>query len=253
MKTLSAIIIAKNEGHNIVDCIASVAFANEVIVIDDNSEDNTAALAKAAGAIVYTRAMNGDFAGQQNYAITQATSDWLLFIDCDERITPQLANEIENVINTGTLAAYRIRRLNHFAKQRVRFGTLRSDTVTRLLPREGAIFEGLVHQKLIHQYPEKRLKQPMLHYTYASWTQYYAKFEQYTRLSAEKYLAEGKSFSFIRDILCRPLWAFLKMYIIHGGFLDGRIGWILAANHYHYTQVKYIRFYALKKQGREAL
>ncbi len=177
--------------------------------------------------------MQGDFAGQQNFAITQAVGDWLLFLDCDERITKPLATEITQVINSAK-KAYRIRRLNHFAG-------------------ENAYFEGRVHQKLKHPYPEKTLKNAMLHYTYSSWTQYYSKFEQYTRLSAEQYYQQGKTAGFTKDILLRPLWAFIKMYAIHGGFLDGRLGWLLAVNHYYYTMTKYSRLYSLQHFGKDSL
>lgn len=249
---LSVLIIAKNESQHIADCLNSVAFADECIVIDDNSDDGTADIARQHGAVVFTRAMQGDFAGQQNFAITQAVGDWLLFLDCDERITTPLATEITQVISSAK-KAYRIRRLNHFAGQRVRFGTLRSDSVCRLLPRENAYFEGRVHQKLKHPYPEKTLKNAMLHYTYSSWTQYYSKFEQYTRLSAEQYYQQGKTAGFTKDILLRPLWAFIKMYAIHGGFLDGRLGWLLAVNHYYYTMTKYSRLYSLQHFGKDSL
>lgn len=245
---LSAIIIAKNEQANIVDCLSSVAFADEMIVIDDHSEDATQALAEQAGAVVFTRAMNGNFAEQQNFAIDKAGGDWLLFIDCDERVTPALATEIQTAI-IGEPCAYRLRRLNHFAGQRVRFGTLRPDSVCRLLPKHNARFVGLVHQELKHDFDEKTLKQPLLHYTYTSWTQYYRKFEQYTRLAAQQYAEQGRKVNVARDFLLRPLWAFIKMYLIHGGFLDGKIGWVLAVNHYHYTLAKYVRLYAIRQHG----
>lgn len=249
---LSVIIIAKNEAENISDCLASVAFADEIIVVDDNSTDDTARLAKNAGATVYQRAMEGGFAGQQNFAIEKAQGDWLLLLDCDERITAELAREIQAVMKVASCTYY-IRRLNHFAKRRVRFGTLRVDKVCRLLPNKGVYLEGLVHPKVMHDFAEKTLKQPMLHFTYASWTQYYKKFEQYTRLSAQKYAEQGRRVNVLRDFLLRPLWAFIKMYVIHAGFLDGKIGWILAVNHYHYTLAKYVRLYAIQRDGEQAL
>lgn len=249
---LSAIIIAKNEQRHLADCLSSIDFADEIIVIDDHSTDNTATIAQHAGAIVFTRAMNGDFAAQQNFAIEQARGDWLLFIDCDERVTPALATDIQRVIHEAP-CAYRLRRLNHFAGQRVRFGTLRPDSVVRLLPNDNVCFVGRVHQTLQHDFAEKTLKPPMLHYTYSSWTQYYQKFEHYTRISAQQMAARGKTVSFFRDIIFRPLWAFLKMYVIHGGCLDGKIGWLLAVNHFHYTQAKYTRLMAIQQCGEDSV
>jgi len=249
---ISAIIIAKNEQKNISACLQSVGFADEMIVIDDHSIDNTVQLAKEAGARVLIRAMGDDFSGQQNFAINQAQGQWLLFIDCDERITRELAIEIQQVTEKAP-CAYRLRRLNHFAGQRVRFGPLRSDSMVRLVPNDNVQFQGRVHQQLHHHFAEKTLKSPMLHFTYSSWQQYYQKFEHYTRLAAQQAFDNGKSVSFWRDIILRPQWAFFKMYIIHGGFLDGKIGWLLAVGHYYYTQTKYARLLTIKNYGKDAL
>ncbi len=249
---LSAVIIAKNEAHNIAACLDSLSFCDEIIVVDDMSTDDTVTLAEQAGARVFRRALDGDFAGQQNFGIAQAGGDWVLFVDCDERITPALAAEIQTVI-AQPACAYRIRRLNHFAGQRVRFGTLRVDSVCRLAPRQNLAFTGRVHQHLTHDFEEKTLKAEMLHYTYSSWQQYYQKFEHYTRLAARQYHEQGRRAHFGRDCLLRPLWAFLKMYVFHGGFLDGRIGWLLAVNHYYYTLVKYARLYSMQHYGEEVL
>ncbi|MFH4354334.1 MAG: glycosyltransferase family 2 protein [Neisseriaceae bacterium] len=247
MLTISALIIAKNEGRNIVSCIQSVAFCQEIIVIDDESEDDTVALAQAAGAVVYSRAMRGDYSAQQNYAISKAKGDWLLFIDSDERVTPRLKKELQRLSQGPLSTAYRIKRLNYFGSKRLYFGPMRADYVTRFLPRNQVQFRGRVHQQLQHSYLEKKIKKGgLLHYTYENWGEYYAKFERYTRLCAEKYLEEGRGFSFFLDLILRPFWAFFNMYFLRLGILDGKLGWILAKNHYFYTYTKYVRFYYLK-------
>ncbi|MDO5686151.1 MAG: glycosyltransferase family 2 protein [Neisseria sp.] len=246
MPRLSVLIIARNEEKNMAACLSSVAFADEIIVIDDMSEDDTAKIAEEHGARVMQRAMNGDFGAQQQFAIEQASGDWLLFLDCDERITPELAAEIQEKVKANVQAAYRIRRLNHFREKRVYYGALRPDYVCRLMPRAGVSAEGVVHQQFYHPYREEKLRHGMLHYTYSSWDQYYPKLDNYARLSAQKYLEAGKSVSFWRDVVLRPLWAFFKTYVIHMGFLDGKIGWVLSVNYYHYTLSKYVRFYDLK-------
>ncbi len=89
----------------------------------------------------------------------------------------------------------------------------------------------------------------MYHYTYDNWQQYYGKFNNYTKLAAEKYKKEGKTVSVIRDIVLRPIWAFFKVYFVDLGFLDGRLGWVLAWNHFLYTMMKYERLYDLEKSG----
>lgn len=238
---LSVLIIAKNEEKNIEPCIKSVKFADEIILIDDNSKDDTVTIAKKLGVKVYERPLQNNFAEQQNYAISKSSGEWLLFIDCDERITKNLSIAILNKINLNKKFAYKIKRRNYFANKRVYFGSMRADYVCRLIPRENIRFEGLVHQNLIHHYKTKKIKQPMLHYTYESWEEYYDKLNKYSKISAIKYIQNDKNNNFFFNIFIRPIWAFFKMYIIHLGFLDGKIGLVLAINHSFYTYTKYVR------------
>lgn len=243
---LSVLILARNEEHNIGACIDSVDFATEIIVIDDNSTDRTVEIAVSKGAKVINRALNGDWGGQQTFAIEQANKKWIFFIDCDERVPQDLAIEIQQKIQADDLIAYSIKRINHFKDKKIERGTLRPDYVCRLMPRENSKVEGYVHPAIIHPYKEEKLKNPMIHYTYASWDSYYAKFIPYTKLSAEKFYQNNKKVSFMGSVVFRPIWAFIKMYIVHGGFLDGKIGFVLAANHYSYTLMKYTRYYYMK-------
>ena len=108
MSTLTALILAKNEERHISECVASVAFADEVLVIDDFSTDETVALAQASGAKVITHALNGDWSQQRNFAVSEATGDWILFVDADERISPPLADEIREVVHSGDMKAYEL-------------------------------------------------------------------------------------------------------------------------------------------------
>lgn len=243
---LSVLLLAKNEEKHIQAAIKSVAFADEIIVIDDFSDDQTKTLASQAGATVYQRQMAGDFAAQQNFAISKARGTWLLFLDCDERITPALATEIQTALK-GDAKAYQIKRLNHFAGNIQRHGVLRPDWVTRLVPNQKVAFTGLVHQRLVHPFVTEKLKAPMLHYTYASWQAYFKKFEHYTRLAAIQIAKDKQRVCFFYDILLRPIWAFLKMYVWHLGFLDGKLGFLLCFNHLFYTQSKYVRARAYLK------
>ncbi|MDO5059391.1 MAG: glycosyltransferase family 2 protein [Neisseria sp.] len=248
MLPLSVLILARNEERNIRDCIESVLFAGEIIVIDDFSSDNTREIAESLGAKVIQRSLDGDWGGQQTFAVQQASQPWILFLDADERISPQLAEEIrETVQNAAPDTAYWIQRKNRFHHNKAEHGTLRPDYVCRLMPSENVRVEGFVHPKIVHPYQDGKLTQPMYHYTYDNWDQYFRKFDQYTRLSAEKYYEAGKKASFFKDIVLRPIWAFIKVYFFDKGFLDGKLGWILAVNHYFYTMTKYVRLYYLHK------
>lgn len=249
MSPLSVLILAKNEERNIEDCINSVKFADEVLVIDDFSTDKTRELAEKLGARVVQRAMNGDWGGQQTYAIREAKHAWVLFLDADERISESLGQEIVAAVEKNEPAAYWIQRENKFHFNHATHGTLRPDWVDRLFPAKNSYVEGFVHPKIVAPYPNKKFKHLMYHYTYDNWEQYFNKFNNYTKLAALKYQKAGKSCSFLKDIVLRPLWAFIKIYFINGGFLDGKLGFIFSVNHYFYTMTKYVRLYYLYKSN----
>ena len=249
MAKISALILAKNEEHNIEDCIKSVLFCDEVLVIDDFSTDRTKEIAENLGARVVQHNMNGDWGRQRTFAIRNASFAWVLFVDADERISDELAEEIKTVVGAGEKYACRIRRENRFHFNKATHGVLKEDYVTRLFPKEGSISEGFVHEVIKAPYPDKKLKHVMYHYTYDNWDQYFNKFNNYTRLSAEKYRKDGKRCNFFLDIVLRPAWAFLKAYIFDLGFLDGKMGWILSVNHYCYTMNKYVKLYYLYKSN----
>lgn len=249
MIELSVIIVARNEQHNIADCIKSCQFATEVIVIDDYSTDDTVQIATELGAKVIQRSLNGDWGGQQTFAINQATKEWIFLIDADERVSPELATQIIQSIEKNEKNAYWIQRQNKFHFNKATHGILRPDFVCRLMPKEGTYVEGYVHQQIITPYPHKKLTGYLYHYTYDNWEQYFNKFNKYTTLSAEKYKKNHKKCSFLKDIVLRPFWAFIKVYFIQGGFLDGKMGWILSVNHYFYTMNKYVKLYYLYKSN----
>lgn len=249
MVDLSVLILAKNEERNIADCIKSCNFAKEIIVIDDNSTDNTKNIALDLGAVVINRAMNGDWGGQQTFAIQQAKYDWIFFIDADERCTTELAKEISDAVNKNEKNAYWIQRKNKFRHNKAEHGILRPDYVCRLMPTKDSYVEGFVHPTIITPYPNKKLSGYMYHHTYDNWGQYFNKLNNYTTLAAEKYKKNNKRVSFFKDIILRPLWAFFKVYIINLGFLDGKLGWIFSVNHYFYTMTKYVKLYYLYKDN----
>lgn len=249
MVDVSVLILARNEKQNIVDCINSCSFAKEIIVIDDNSTDETPELARELGARVINRAMNGDWGGQQTFAIQQASFPWIFFIDADERCTPELAKQIEAAVEKNEQVAYWVQRKNKFHFNEATHGVLRPDFVCRLMPTKDSYVEGYVHPAIITPYPNKKLSGFMYHYTYDNWPQYFNKFNNYTTLAAEKYKKAGKGCSFFGDIVLRPLWAFIKVYFLQGGILDGKMGWILSVNHYFYTMTKYVKLYHLYKSN----
>ena len=247
MAKISALILSKNEERNIEDCIKSVLFCDEVLVVDDFSTDRTKEMAERLGARVLQRRMDGDWGGQRTFAIQSAAHEWILFVDADERVPEALAEEIRTVVAKGEKRACRIRRENRFHFNEATHGVLHPDYVMRLFPAENSRSEGLVHEKITAPYPGKNLKAPLYHYTYDSWEQYLGKLNHYTTLAAKTYREEGKRCNFFLDIVLRPVWAFIKVYFIERGFLDGKMGWILSVNHYFYTLNKYVKLYYLYK------
>ena len=243
---LSVVIVAKNEENRLPSCLAACSFAKEIILVDDESTDRTREIAEAFGARVFKKKMR-NWGEQQTFAIKQATQPWLLLLDCDEIINEELADSIRKAIESNENFSYEIKRLNRFKNFKATHGSLRSDWVPRLMKNKDVEVIGQVHPHIVYPFKLRKLKGHVDHYTYTSIDAYYEKMNKYCRLSAEKYLAEGKSIYFFRDIVFRPAWAAFKVYFINLGFLDGKIGFIFAANHYCYTLQKYLRYYLLKK------
>ena len=252
MAKLSILILAKNEEKFIGACLDSVKnIADEIIVIDDFSTDNTAEICKRHGAKVFQRALAGDWGSQQTFAVNQATCDWIFIIDADERLTPELEAEIKKILREDDKNfAYRVARLSYFWGQPLKHGGWFPDYVTRLLPTKGTYVEGLVHQKICHPFKEVDLDKSkyLVHYPYRDWEHYFGKFNVYTTLAAKKMHEQGKTAG-ILDIILHPIWASFRMYVLRGGFLDGKIGFILAGFHYFYTMAKYVKLYYFGKEN----
>ena len=246
-KRLAILVLTYNEEKNIKDCLQSASFADEVIVVDSYSEDDTAALAKKYGATVVQHEMKS-FAAQRNFAMEQTCADWLFFLDADERIAADAAEEISRIVQDDEQAAWRIKRMNILFGQRMRFGGHRPDYVTRLFPREMARWEGLVHERVVCDLPLRSLHGCLHHYTYTEWDRYFAKFNQYTTLMARRQYEAGKRSSMVK-MVCHPLFAFFRFYILQLGFLEGKLGFIFAVFHAFYTMVKYVKLAYLSEES----
>lgn len=173
---ISVILLTHNEERNIADCLAGCGFAQEIIVVDDQSADRTVEIAETfKGVKVFHRALNGDFAAQKNFGIAQARCDWLFFIDADERVTPKLKECIQNAIALGENYCYWVQRENHFQNMVVRHGSMRPGWVPRLMPREGVTVVGCVHEAVLSPWPKRKVDGRLIHYPYTSWDQVYAK------------------------------------------------------------------------------
>ncbi|WP_010521747.1 glycosyltransferase family 2 protein [Aquimarina agarivorans] len=188
MKNLTVIIPAFNEEHYIQGAIHSVLFATKIIVIDSFSTDDTVAIAESFGCEIVQRKFD-NFSNQKNYALQFATTEWVLFVDADERIPYKLQQEIKTAIHSNTHSAYKLN-FPHFYMNRFLYH--HSDHVTRLVKRTNAHFEGSVHEKLIIKGTIGKLKNPVLHYTYKGLIHYISKKDSYAWFQAKQLLKKKK-------------------------------------------------------------
>lgn len=246
MNKLTVIILTYNEERHIKDCIASAGLADEILIIDSGSSDNTVQIAREAGARVITHPMNEGFAAQRNFALEQAANEWVMFLDADERITTSLAEGIKAVLTEGPkISAFRIPRRNHFLGKWIKHCGWYPDYSLRLMRKGEAYYTGLVHEHLVVDGETSVLNEPFIHYTYSSVEQYLSKLNKYTSLAAQEMKARDKIAS-ILDIAFRPAFTFLKMFFLRKGIFDGIEGLVICLLSSFYVLVKYTKLYYLK-------
>ena len=243
----SVVIAAKDEADDIAECIASVAWAAEVIVVENDSADDTVTLARAAGAVVFSHPFT-TIGRQRNAAIARARHEWILVVDADERGTPALGDEVRRVIAAGpSPVAFRVRRRNFFLGREIRHGGWERDRPVRLFRATMRYDERPVHEHVLVQGPVSDLAEPMIHYPYASIGEYFAKLERYSRWWAEQNAARGRR-TRAWTIAIKPPARFLSMYVLRGGFLDGAAGVIVAALAAMSVAAKYARLWELGRR-----
>ena len=226
--TLSVIIIAKNEARHIEACLDSVAFADEWIVVDGASTDDTAERASAWGATVIRTQDWPGFGPQKNRALDHATGDWILSIDADERVTPALAAEILSTVVSPSHDAYDIPRLSQFCGKPIRHSGWWPDYVLRLFRRGTARFtDAAVHERVVARGDVGRLRAHFDHAAYDSLDGLIAKINRYSSDAAAMMHARGKRASAL-GAFGHAVWTFVRIYIVRRGFLDGRHGFVLA-------------------------
>ena len=247
MPRISIIIISKNEAANIGVCLDSVAFADEHIVVDSNSDDDTAAIAAAKGARVVARAFD-NFGAQKNFALSLAQCDWVLSLDADEQITPALKEEIIHAMASSDIDGYEIPRQSSFCGRPIRRGGWSPDRVLRLFRRGKARFtDDIVHERIVCDGKVARLSEPMLHSPVAGLEDALLRMDRYSTAGAAMLNAKGRRISFASGI-GHGLWTFLRMYVFGGGFLDGREGFLLAVACAEGSYYRYMKAWLASRQ-----
>jgi len=244
---LSVTVITKNEAHNIEACLRSVAFANEIIVLDSGSTDNTVQLARSLGAKVSTSADWQGFGIQKNRALALASCDWVLSIDADERVPAELQAEIRAALETPTFDIYSFPRLSSYCGQYMHHSGWHPDRVTRLFRLHSAGFsDDLVHEKIITSSKVGKLSSPLLHESFRDLEGVLDKTNRYSTAGAQSLLKKGKTAS-ISKALGHGLWAFIRTYFLRLGFLDGRMGLVLAISNAEGTYYRYLKLWLLQR------
>lgn len=225
---ISAIIITKDEASNIGDCIKTLEFCDEVVIVDDGSVDGTPDIAKDLGAVVISGGEWFGFGRQKQRALDAARGKWIFSIDADERVTNELRTEILTAVKLDMDRAYSVRRENYFLGKRMRYGGWSNDHVTRLAKRERCFFSReVVHEELLCEDAVEALQGGLLHFSYRCVEDVFEKHVRYAKLGAAKLRASNRSTA---TPLLRAIWTFARHYFIQLGFLDGRRGCLAAVS-----------------------
>jgi glycosyltransferase involved in cell wall biosynthesis len=247
---LSLIVITRDAAHELAECLASAPFAAETVVVDSGSRDDTVAIAQRGGARVIEHAFEG-YGAQKNFAVAQARNDWVLCIDADERVSPELAVAIREAFAAGlpTVAGFTIARRNRFLGRWLAHGEGYPDWNVRLFDRRRARWSSEpVHEKVNADGPVERLRGDLLHASAESIDAYIAKQNRYTTMQAEAMHARGERAGGVR-IALSPAARFLRFYVMKLGFLDGVAGFAHIAIGSFASFLKYAKLRALSRKN----
>lgn len=239
MTKISAVIITHNEGKHIGTCIESLdGVADEVIVVDSCSADDTAAIARSKGAKVIEKEFMG-FGPQKNYGASQASHDHILSIDADEALSDELKKAISRIKVTAIAGSYYVHRLNHIGSIPIRTCGWYPDIRTRLYNRKEAQWDNkAVHEALVTKNQPSYLPGDLLHYSYSNYDEMRDRAESYGRLGAQQ-LQDKSTLYLLVKIIVNPIAKFVKSYILQRGYADGYAGWMISRYKMRETFLKY--------------
>ena len=250
MPRLSVIVIALNQEANITECLKSVSFADEIVVVDTGSADRTVELARNFTDRVVTADWQG-FGRTKNFALDQARGEWVFSLDTDERVPPALRAEILAVVEAGgPLDGYRVARQNYFCGRWIRHLGWYPDYTLRLFRRgRGRFRDREVHEEVVVDGPVGDLPTPLTHYSYRSVSEYVTRMDRYARLAAQEMAKAGRR-PFPGELFFRPFFSFFHLFFIRRGFLEGTPGYTLAVL---MSMYKFLKYYYLRElvQGRD--
>lgn len=245
---LSVIIITKNEERNIEECLKSVQWADEVVILDSGSTDKTEEISRKFTDNFF---INSDWQGfgiQKQRALELSNGEWVLLVDADERITEELKQEILTVVSNHNLDGYLIPRSSIYLGKGINYSGWYPDYTLRLAKRKKVEFSSdLVHEKMLFDSKPGKLINPIIHYPYNNLAHHFEKINSYSSLSAEAMFHKGKDISLI-GILIKCFAGFIRTYIIKRGFLDGSRGLIIAITTFVSVFQKYTKLWELNRK-----
>lgn len=250
MPKLSVTVITKNEAGDIGDALASVAFADEIIVVDSQSTDETVAVARRYTDRVVVREWPG-YIEQKNYAASIANHDWILSLDADERVTPSLASEITALLaGAPDRQAYRIPRVTWHLGRWIRTTDWYPDYQLRLYDRRAAEWTGkYVHEAVTVRGSIGRLRGELQHYSYRDMSEHLATIDRYTSYAARQMYESGRRAGLLQ-LAGHPPLAFFRNYVLKRGFRDGAVGFTISAMNAYYVFMKFAKLWELEKSNR---
>lgn len=249
---ISVAIITHNEEKNIPRCLQAAAILEpEFIIIDSHSTDNTLEIAKKFNAKCFSEDWKG-FSEQKNSLIEKCNSEWILFLDADEVLSPELSNEILEAFEKQGIDGYSINRKTHYLGKLMNYAW-RPDWNLRLVRKTSnpRWLGGIVHESLQIDGNIQQLHGDMVHYSYRDITHHFQKMLDYAHLSAQSYHQSGKKFR-LMNLVLNPLIAFFRLFLMHRGYLDGIRGFIAAASSFAGTFMKYLYLWELEQKQRDS-
>ena len=249
MQKLTAIIPTFNEAMHIKPAIESVLFADEILILDSFSTDKTLEIAREFPVKIIQREYQYS-ASQKNWAIPQATHEWVFILDADERITPGLKEEITAILKNPPedIAGFWVYRKNHFLGQPIKHSGWKNDKVIRLFKRDVCRYENKhVHAEIQTQYKLGFLSQKLEHFSFTSFNQYINKLNKYALWQAKDYDATTGKLTAYHFVL-KPAWRFFKHYIIQQGFRDGTAGFIISSLQSYAVKMRYVQLWLFRKE-----
>jgi glycosyltransferase involved in cell wall biosynthesis len=247
---ISVVIITKNEEKNIARCLESVKWADEIVIIDSQSEDRTLEIASKYNTKTYSPPWTG-YGPAKKEGVIKASNDWIFSIDADEEVTDKLKNEINSVLSNhdNKTFGYFVPRLTNFLGRWIKHSGWYPDYVLRLFNKQfGNFNDAVIHESVQLSGSTTYLKCDLLHYSYPDLDEYFRKFNLYTTVGAEELFKKGKKSGFV-SICLRPIVAFIKQYIIKLGFLDGMEGFLVCYFSAKAVMVKYAKLRTMNKRA----